>query len=292
MKKQFLKIAGMATALFMLTACGGGGGGDSGTTNTNNTPYTYATTSSKGDYSEWTLSGNHLDATWTTVQSDGQVAYTTIISATCGAEDSFGVRSCTIDSSSCMDGASVCPAAGPTGSFNLREVPGVALYAEIDSITDPQLHLGFVKDSGACSQDVSGDYTSIRTGLGVAENFGLYRSDSDFINILHSDFGFDTPDSNSSQTLAYRTGSESETLVDGGCIAGVRIREMGGGIIVRSMITDSGLFVLDLPAGQGGLLSFRVDNAATLADFANKSFGGISYPDNDTPRFVNAEFGP
>lgn len=291
MKNQFIKLIGVSSAAALLAACGGGGGSDNGTaSNPDPTAYLYATTSSKGDYSTWMIRGNHLDALWQKVQADGQIAFATQVSATCSGEDSFGVRSCAIDTTSCTDAASPCPAPGPTGSFNLREVPGVALYAEIDSITDPQLHLGFAMDSSACTQDVSGDYTSIRTGLGVNENFGLYRSDINFLNIMHADFGFDTADTNLTQTLAYRTGAESESLVDGGCYDGVRIRELGGGVIARTMITDSGLFVMDLPAGQGGLLSFRTENAATLADFANKSFGGISYPDNDTTKFVNADF--
>jgi len=291
MKKQIIKFSCVFSAVAALVACGGGGGGDNGSaSNTDPTPYFYATTSSKGDYSTWEIRGSHLDAVWQKVQPDGDIAFATQISATCSAEDSFGVRSCTIDSTVCTDAAATCPATGPTGSFNLREVPGVALYAEIASITDPQLHLGFAMDATACTQDVSGDYTSIRTGLGVSENFGMYRSDTNFENVMHADFGFDTADANLSQTLAYRTFTESESLFDYGCFDGLRIRQLSGGIIARSMITDSGLFVMDLPAGQGGLLSFRTENAATLADFAGKSFGGISYPDNDTTKFVNADF--
>jgi len=64
-----------------------------------------------------------------------------------------------------------------------------------------------------------------------------------------------------------------------------------GGETLRSVMTASGLFVLDLPSGQGGLISFKTANAATLADFAGKSFGGISFPDDTDPEPINAVFG-
>jgi len=57
------------------------------------------------------------------------------------------------------------------------------------------------------------------------------------------------------------------------------------------MMTASGLSVLDMPAGQGGMLSFNVTKAAKLADFANKSFIGINFPDNGSPETFHATFG-
>jgi hypothetical protein len=51
------------------------------------------------------------------------------------------------------------------------------------------------------------------------------------------------------------------------------------------------VFVLDLPAGQGGLLSFKTTTAASLADFAGKTFNGISFPDIGTPQPILAVFG-
>ncbi len=81
-----------------------------------------------------------------------------------------------------------------------------------------------------------------------------------------------------------------DSLIDAGCDSGVRTRTAGSDTI-RSMMTASGLFVLDFPAGQGGIISFKTANAATLADFANKSFGGISFPDDGSPEPVKADFG-
>jgi hypothetical protein len=174
----------------------------------------------------------------------------------------------------------------------MMEAPGVALFTQFSSV----LNIGFAKDSSACSADVSGDYTTIRTALGGTENFGIYRSDTDFLNIVHADFGFDVATGSSAPmtdtpSVAYRTGTASETLADGGCNAGVRTRLLGSGDTIRSMITASGLSVLDLPSGQGGLISFRTTRAASLADFANKQFNGISFPDNSGPEAIKASSG-
>jgi hypothetical protein len=267
----------------LLGACGGGGGSATPVAQSN----TYSTTSSKGDYSEWTISGNHLDAIWYTVLDTGAIAYTTTISATCAAPDAYDVRSCSVDTSSCSDGVGTCPT-GSASSLQIREVPGIALFAKVDS--DMQLHVGFAKDSTACSQDVSGDYTMIRTGLGLNESFGMTRVDSNLLNVLHSNFGFDAPSATDTPTIAYRTGTESESLVDDGCASGVRIRQSGGDT-VRAMITGTGLFVLDLPAYQGGMMGFKTGNAASLSDFANKSFGGIQFVSDGTTDYVNADFG-
>jgi len=255
------------------------------------TAITYSTTSAKGDYSEWILTGSSLEAIWKVVRDDGLIDFTHEFAATCGTPDSKGIRSCTVTSSSCTDGISVCPSA-LSGSLDMMDVDGVALFVQIGSGVSAELHIGFAKDSGACTQDVSGDYSFIRTGLGLNESFGMYRSDSNFISIMHSDFGFDTPDANTTtQTIEYRTGTESDVLSDGGCVEGVRTRGITGGITIRSMMTASGLFVLDLPAGEGGMISFKTANAATLADFANKTLSGISFPDNSAPEFITAVFG-
>ncbi len=263
-------------SITLISGCGG--------TNESSSTYTYSTTSSKGDYSEWSIVDNNLTAIWNVITTDGAIAYSYDIAATCGGADADGVRDCAVTSSSCTDGVSVCmdvPAV--TETFNIMDVPGVALYVK----TPDQLHIGFAKNENACDDNVSGDYTFIRSGLGLNENFGMYRSDSNFINISHSDFGFRTTGATITPTVVYSTGTESNVLVNSGCADGVRTRSTESGITIRSMMTHSGLFVLDFPAGQGGILSFKTDNAATLADFANKSFGGISFPDNDDSQPFN-----
>jgi hypothetical protein len=46
-----------------------------------------------------------------------------------------------------------------------------------------------------------------------------------------------------------------------------------------------------MPAGQGGLVAMPVTRAATIADFANKHFGGIAFPDNSGPQLIKATTG-
>lgn len=279
--------------LALVLSLGGCGGGGSSTSSSSSTNQTYSTTSSKGDYAEWTLSGDQLTANWNVIQTDGSIAYTLDFTSTCGSADSYGVRTCSVDTSTstCSDGALTCPGTF-TGDFSMMEVPGVALFVQTGSGTSGQLNVGFAKDSGACTQDVSGDYTTIHTGLGTTENFGLYRVDSNLLNVTHGDFGFVTTDANATQSIEYATGTPTATFTDSGCTAGVRTRVLtGSGDTIRSMMTASGLSVWDLPSGQGGLISFKTANAATLADFANKSFGGISFPDNASPEPISATSG-
>lgn len=287
-KAKSIVTAGILTllSLLLLTACGGG----SSDNPDDGTEFTYSTTSSKGDYSEWTLSGSDLNAVWNVVSDVGEIDYTFTIAATCASADSFGSQVCTISSSSCSDGVSACPSA-PTDDFSLMEVPGVALFATTDAgLPAAQLHVGFAKNNNACSDDVSGEYVYVHTGLGNRDSFGVYQSDADFINIVHADFGFTTTDDNVTQALSYNTGTPNEAFTDNGCNNGLREREISGGETLRAMITSSGLFVLDLPAGQGGIVAFNTNKAATLADFANKSFGGISFPDNGPEQPLKVEF--
>ena len=291
-----INYSGLVVVMFLgVTACGGGG--SSSPSATTPSSVTYSTTSSKGDYSEWTLSGGSLSASWEVVNSTGGIDYTYTLAATCGSADIDNIHSCTVDSSSCSDGGATCPTTLPSGAFDIMEVPGVALLVHTTSSTGgDDLHAGFVKSASACSDDVSGDYTFIHTGVGLQENFGMFRADANLINIEHSEFGFDTtaasPAGYSSQTVAYRSSSAgTDTLTDNGCSGGLRKRTTSGGDAIRAMMTASGLYVLDLPSGSGGLLAFNVNKAATLADFANTSFGGISFPDNDSATPFHASAG-
>ncbi|HDO22943.1 MAG TPA: hypothetical protein ENG86_08890, partial [Nitrospirae bacterium] len=178
MKRQ--KRTGIISMLFLgialvLTGCGGG---SSSTPNTTAGSTTYSTTSNKGDYSEWTLSGNSLNARWEVIDSSGDVNYTYTIAATCGPANADGVHTCTIDTASCAAGLATCPTTSPTGAFDMMEVPGVALLVHTTASTGgDELQVGFVKDANACNDDVSGDYTFIRTGVGLRDSFGMYRSD-------------------------------------------------------------------------------------------------------------------
>ncbi|MEJ2575078.1 MAG: hypothetical protein P8164_16135 [Gammaproteobacteria bacterium] len=262
MKCLFYGMVGLALVL-SLGGCGSGGSGTSSAGS-----YTYSTTSSKGDYAEWTLSGDQLAAAWNVIQTDGTIAYTLDFTSTCGTADTFGVHTCTVDAatSTCSDGALTCPGTF-TGDFAMMEVPGVALFVQTGSGSSGQLNVGFAKDSGACTQDVSGDYTTIHTGLGTTENFGLYRVDSDLLNVTHGDFGFVTADGNATQSVDYGTSTPDVTFSDSGCVGGVRTRVLAGsGDTIRSMMTASGLSVWDLPAGLGGLISFKTASSSLTAN--------------------------
>ncbi len=279
----------------LLVSCGGSSSPDNPGVDTSTT---YSTTSNKGDYSEWTLSGSNLTAAWNVENDTGGVDYIYNIVATCSAEAADGTRSCSIDTtvSSCTDGLQICPDS-PTGTFDLMDVPGVALFVHTSdtSYGSDQLHVGFAKNSNACTDDVTGDYTFIRTGLGLDQNIGMFRSDTNFISVAHSDFGFDDGGTaTATPRVMYRSGSDRVTFNDAGCSNGVRTRTDTSGTSVdtfRAMITQSGLFLLDLPAGQGGLVAFKTDKAATVANFANKSFKGISFPDNAGPELISATSG-
>lgn len=254
------------------------------------TANTYATTSNVGDYAEWSVAGNTLNATWKNIDATGATSATYTVVATCGTADStYGHKTCTIDtgSSSCTG---TCTGA-PSGSFHMMEVPGVALFVHTGSGTSQQLHVGFLKDSDSCSKDMSGDYVFMKTAVGNSDIFGMYRADSNLINVTHADFKMqNTTSQATTPTLTYSTGTASEVLGDGGCTGGVRTRTVGGGTI-RGMMTQSGLFILDMPEGQGGLVSYKTTVAATLADLAGKSFGGITFPDNGGPELLSATTG-
>ena len=288
-RKKIVYLSVVAAMLLGLAACGGGGSSSSSV-------ITYSTTSNKGDYSEWTLVGSSLNAIWNVENDTGGIDYTYNLVATCSAEAADGTRSCAIDAaaSNCNAGLITCPDS-PSGSFDLMDVPGVALFVHTSGVTfgSDQLHVGLAKNSGACSDDVTGDYTFIRTGLGLDQNFGMFRSDTNFVSVVHSDFGFDNGGvGTATPTIMYRSGRDSETFGDGGCSDGVRTRtDMGGTDTFRAMITQSGLFLLDLPASQGGMVAFKTDKAATLADFASKRFKGISFPDNSGPELISATSG-
>ena len=281
--KYKILFVGLLNWLVLFTACGGES--KSATTPTVKNK-TYATTSTKGDYSEWSVNADGtLHAVWQVINSMGKTDYTHTFDANCSTPTITGLQECAFIGVSCRAGLLACPSL-PSGTFSMMNIPDVAIFVETDDGRTRQLHIGFIKDDNACTQDVSGDYVSMHIGLGKRDVFGIYRSDENFINITHADFGFETSDANIHQTLSYNTGTPSASLVDKGCLNGVREREISGGLI-RSMMTKSGLFVLDLPAGQGGMLSFKVENSATLEDMANKTFGGYSFPDNAEAKAIS-----
>ncbi len=124
------------------------------------------------------------------------------------------------------------------------EAPGVALFVHTGSGSTSELHVGFVKGNSACTDDVSGDYTFISTGLGLKDAFGMYRSDVNLISIVHSNFGFDANTSDKKTEkfvpIVYRTsGSASESFT----------WKVNDGVVDSNIATES---VTVTPASSGG----------------------------------------
>ena len=267
---------------------------------------TYGSTSSTGDFAQWTVDGSTITAVWQVTESvSGAIKRTLNISATCGAADAtYGYKTCTIDSGSCTAGTGSCSGETPPAGaqFHMLEVPGTAIFVHAGSggaagsggDTD-QLHVGFTLDT-TCS-DVAGDYTFMKVGKAQRDLFGVFRLNSDFSSITHATIGANTATCNGSTNTGSctatptwamsETGSELNAMaVTPSCSSGVRTLNLGGGKTARTIRSTGGTFIFDLPSGEGGVIGMPVAKAATAADFANKTFNGIAFPDNDGPKLM------
>jgi len=276
----------MLVSILVLVRCGS----DSATTS-----YVYSSTSQRGDFAEWTVSGSTLTVVWQATDSSGNITKTFNVTATCGAADAtYGYKSCTVSSASCTNGTQTCGASDtPSGTFRVFEIPGLALMVHTgDTGSSRQLHIGMLKDTSCGS--AAGDYTFMHIGVSQTDLFGLYRADATFNSVTHADFKMSSAGSTTTPSIAYSTGSGTgngvETLTGSDCVSGVRTRVVGGNTI-RSMVTPAGLYILDLPAGSGGLVAFKTSLAAGISDLASKNFGGVSFPDNSTPDLIAATTG-
>jgi hypothetical protein len=270
----------------------------------NSTSATYGTTGTSGDYAEWTVSGSTLTGVWKVIDTAGALVKTLNVSATCGSADAtYGYRVCTIDTGICTPVSGLTCAAddapSPGKQFYMFEVPGVALMVKGKSESgtpalQEQLHVGLLKDSSCGS--IAGDYTFMMTGINRRDLFGIYRTDANLTNVTHADFGMSyTGSEGSTPSVAYTTGGTTngtDALGGTSCVDGVRERTISAGAAtIRMAGTAAGAFVVDLPSGQGGLVAFKTTNAASLADFAGKTFGGISFPDNSSEQLLAATTG-
>lgn len=284
----------MRTRLY-LTACLslGASCGEIEDPQTETTSHSYRTTSNVGDLSTWTIEGNHLHVEWQDIAPvSGAVEKIYTVDALCGSVNAdFGHRTCLVDGDAiCADGTVACePGDGPQDgeTFTIFEVPGMALIVNVE---DAELHAGFA--AGDCSEVATDDYTFVNVGLGQREIFGLFRTDADFSTVHHMDFGFsDAPENQ----LSYTTGDQA------GLVAGISasackdgVRELlieGSGETLRLVVTQAGHFVLDKPEGEGGLIAINDQNSAVIADFANKEFGGIVFPDDRGPELLSMSTG-
>jgi hypothetical protein len=263
------------------------------TPNGSSSANTYGSTSSVGDYSQWTIDGNDLDVIWQRISTTGEVEKVYTVGATCTAADAdFGYRTCTFESFSCADGTVACTSEdNATGDFHVLEIPGVAIVVHMDGAGSGELHFGFSLDGAGCSTDVSGDYVYGRLNIGSDEVLGIYRVDSAFETVSHAGFGFSGTVTGTHALQYFTSGGGTDTLGDVGCTNGVRTRTFASGsgpATLRAMMTNSGMFILDFPSGQGGLVSYKTDAAATLADFAGKEWTGISFTDEGETRLLSA----
>lgn len=305
-RRLSLSSVSIFIALAALAGCGGGGGANSSPS----TPvsYTYTSTTSRGDLVNYTITGSSAAIQWNVTDTVGAINYTWNIAASCSEQDAtYGHRSCTIASAVCTAGATVCPIISPRGSFQMLEVPGLALIANIpvatasgaSGSTRDELHAGFI--TGGCPTDVSGDYVYIMTGhpsnlSAGTDLFGIYRSDATFNAVTHADFGMETVGAaalnaavaNYATNAANPTGAEMFT--GSSCENGVFTRTLNGSIF-RLNITRGGSLILDAPAGQGGLISFKTTIAATLADLAQRNWWGITFPDQGESELLSLRTG-
>jgi len=265
----------------------------------------YNSTTSRGDLVSYTITGSDVTLDWNVTDATGVIQFTANIAATCGAQDAtYGYRTCTISSATCTAGAVACPAGtAPSGTFEVMEIPGTAVIvhvpaavasaAEGATTTREELHAGFI--SGGCPADVSGDYAYIKVARAsmtssATDLFGMYRTDATFTNVHHSEFGMTTTGAISAAISDYMTNaanlSGAEILTGSTCNNGVFTRSASGNTL-RINATAGGTFILDLPAGQGGLISFKTTNAAAIGDLASRNWWGIVFPDAGAPDLVS-----
>lgn len=266
--------------------------------------YTYNTTSTASTvrksgeraagtkFGTWTFTDGALTASLATTNS-GVVQYTVNVNATCAAPSSdFGFQLCTTgEGSSCTAGAVACPSgAAPSAgvTFFLKTVEGVALFA----LTENELHAGIVQ--GSCAANIAGDYLFAHMGVGSQDLFGMYKLDATITNVTHADFGVratNTAADPDDREVFYSTGDPGGDITISGatCSNGVWTIPTPSGDIIATL-TDSGLFLLN-KGSEGGILSFKLANAATLADLSGKTIAGIQFPDNASPSPIAVTFG-
>lgn len=286
---RFKKHFTLIFSLLLTAACGDSKAGDGPATQGNS----YQTTSNVGDLSTWTIDGNDLHVVWQDIAPiTGLVEKTYTLDGLCGPVNAdYGHRTCLIVGDAlCEAGSEACaPGDGPQDGETLTvfEVPGLAMIVNVDN---NDLHAGFA--AGQCEDFETDMYSFVNIGLGQSDIFGLFRTDSDFSEVHHMDFGFsDSPEGQ----ITYRT-QDAAGLVAGisasPCVDGVReltIEESGD--VIRLVITSAGHFVLDKPEGEGGMIAINSQNAAVIGDFANKEFGGIVFPDEGVPELIELTTG-
>jgi hypothetical protein len=244
----------------------------------------YVTSSNTGDLATFTFNGTMLDATWiVTAPTSGVTSKTLNVLASCATADPiYGSQACTVVSSSCSNGSATCgtndpPAVGSV--FETVQAPGIGLL--VLPPNNSQLFVGII--AGTCTSSVPGDYLAIDMGIGQFDTFSLYRVDAAFENILKADFRLAGTPQYAAAGVYYDSSTGSGVKTTGfGCANGIRSFATGGAQF-SSTLSENGLFVIDQPSGQGGILAFAMDEAAAISDLAGITMNGFVFPDSSTP---------
>jgi hypothetical protein len=260
------------------------------------TTYTYAATSSVGDFIQWTLdsTAGTFNVTWNVTDSSNNVTNTFTLSGTCGAPDpTYDYRQCTVTTTS--DSTSVQVGA----VYDVLEVPGVAVFAHPETTAgrgngtgNDEIHVGFTLDANACSNVTSyaGDYVMTHvapvSNPNETERVGVYTLTSSFLsimntgssgNVLHA--GFHVEQNGGPFRMVYGLGDDNgnnngtfngESPFTMSCSGGI-LKLVGPQMTEPGVITSSGLFMFDGPQTFGGIVAAKTSVMATIDDLANSS---------------------
>lgn len=264
----------------------------------NSFPYTYTTSSTKGDYAEWTFNGSLLLGKWQSLDANGTINYTYNIRANCPTYiDNYNYYTCTVDTagSSCTEG----PGAANCSSLNtltlqLMESIGSSLSVEAGGLTaNTQLFTGFVQES-SCSTVLTGDYVFVGSGLAQTKLYGVQRIDSDFLNTTVAEFGLKSSGASATVTVQYLSEnaatSGAVSYGNAGCTSGLRSRTTGA--VTGHITTANGnLLVTNRTSMQTGGLAVKTTSVASASQLQNRTLSGFMYGDDNVLRFVKISTG-
>lgn len=263
----------------------------------NNFPYTYTTSSTKGDFAEWTFDGAGLRGTWQSLDSNGQINFTNNIQASCPTyTDAYNYYTCTVNTSAstCTEGpgASNCASLSAL-NIKLIESPGSSISVLAANGSTSQLFTGFNQDT-ACGNNLTGDYVFIRSGLGQSKLYGLQRSDNGFVSTIIAEFGLKASGPSAAVTVQYlsdnASASGAEVYNDGGCVNGLRTRTLSG-VTGRILTTPGGLMVNDKTSLQAGAVAVRTTAVASPTALQNRTLSGFMFTDTGLIKFVKITTG-
>jgi hypothetical protein len=263
----------------------------------NDFPYTYTTSSTKGDFAEWTFDGTDVRGTWQSLDSTGQVNFTNNIQATCPTYTAvYNYYTCTVNTaaSTCTEG----PGAANCSNFSslniqLIESPGSSISVLAANGSTSQLFTGFNQDT-SCGNNLTGDYVFIRSGLGQTKLYGLQRVDNGFVSTVIAEFGLKASGPSAAVTVQYlsenASSSGSAVYSDGGCINGLRVRTLSG-VTGRLLTTADGLMVNDKTSLQAGAIAVKTSAVANPVSLQNKTLSGFMFTDSGLIKYVKITTG-